>query len=290
MTKHFLDSSVVRPLLLSSEKYKQYFKDHFGTDRLYISNYIQMEFVRSFLVPCLHFYFFLDMPHIESIGEASKVWSNRFKSSEHKAVLQLMGDIFNTRRLSIEDPKDKEKALDAINQILSRYYLKIRKKFKNISDQGTHCERAKVTIVKKSGVSNREALREFQKKFLDSEKCQKTCKIKKFLLKRNITELNKYINFSENLSSPKNKENRGFTKIAEKLKEIIEGKREPSCKICEAIGDAVIALESPSDMVLDHTDFSFDHLCELIDKPHYKHLSEISFYKHISEKVVDSQP
>ena len=40
------------------------------------------------------------------------------------------------------------------------------------------------------------------------------------------------------------------------------------------IGDAIIALDAPRDMQLEHTDHSFDHLCPPIGQPHRKHPSE----------------
>jgi len=44
------------------------------------------------------------------------------------------------------------------------------------------------------------------------------------------------------------------------------------CK--EKIGDAVIALNAPRQMRLEHTDNSFDYLCPPIEQPHHKHPSE----------------
>lgn len=63
-------------------------------------------------------------------------------------------------------------------------------------------------------------------------------------------------------------------KIAEKLDAILREEVLPSCKQCEAIGDAVISLEVPQGMCLEHSDYSFDHLCEVIEKPHFRHPSE----------------
>jgi len=42
---------------------------------------------------------------------------------------------------------------------------------------------------------------------------------------------------------------------------------------CEAIGDAVIALEAPKDMQLEHVDKPFDYLCPPINQPHRRHPS-----------------
>ncbi|WP_315789147.1 hypothetical protein [Fischerella sp. JS2] len=41
--EHFLETSVLRSLLLGTQAYKQYFETQFADQPLYISNYIQME-------------------------------------------------------------------------------------------------------------------------------------------------------------------------------------------------------------------------------------------------------
>ena len=117
--KHFLDSSVTQPMLFGSEVYREYFKKHFGDERLYISNYVQMEFLRSFVIPLLNFYFTLDLPNIRTISDALALWSNSFKTRELKAIIRLMSIIFRAHVLDFSDPKDKEKALtDKVNEKL----------------------------------------------------------------------------------------------------------------------------------------------------------------------------
>ena len=68
-----------------------------------------------------------------------------------------------------------------------------------------------------------------------------------------------------NLDRPKSRGNDGFVKITENLQRIIDTQGKVcSCHTCERIGDAVIALETPKNMQLEHTDYAFDHLCKVI--------------------------
>ncbi|MHC5719954.1 MAG: hypothetical protein ACYTX0_49965, partial [Nostoc sp.] len=90
VTQHFLDTSVLRSLLLSTQAYKQYFESQFTDQPLYISNYVQMEMKRSYLINLISFYFVLRLETISNIGDAIALWSNRFKTSELKAILQLI--------------------------------------------------------------------------------------------------------------------------------------------------------------------------------------------------------
>ncbi|MEQ8957151.1 MAG: hypothetical protein RLP02_04380 [Coleofasciculus sp. C2-GNP5-27] len=48
--QHFLDTSVVRSLLLGTQAYRQYLNSNLAERPLYISNYIQMEIKRSYLM------------------------------------------------------------------------------------------------------------------------------------------------------------------------------------------------------------------------------------------------
>lgn len=112
--KHFLDTSVARPILVGTRQYKAYFADEFGDNLCYINKYVQMEFKRSYLSNAIAFYFILHLDTVPTIGDALRLWSNRFKGSELKAILQLAGDLFDSHRFELENHRDKQKALAAL--------------------------------------------------------------------------------------------------------------------------------------------------------------------------------
>lgn len=58
---YFLDTSVMRSLLLSTQAYQQYLESQLTDKKLYISNYVQMEIIRSYLVNIISFYFVLNL-------------------------------------------------------------------------------------------------------------------------------------------------------------------------------------------------------------------------------------
>ncbi len=277
--KHFLDSSVARPMLVGSRAYKQYFEDQFGDDNRYISNYVQMEMKRSFFAPIIDFYFVLDMPNIRTIGDACKVWSNQFKGSDKTAILQLVGDLLDTRQLNISNPRHKKRALRAIGDYVKRLEGQLRRKFLNIGTDATRCTRSKVPFTStQHNLMLSEQLRHFKEQFDDKKTCRNKCRVDHFILERYLAEIKDYIEHAASLVRPKSKENKGFVKIVDNLAKILEkGPESCSCRMCGNIGDAIIALESPPDMRIEHTDHSFDNLCKVINKPHYKHPAEISF-------------
>src|SRR5437868_4590722 len=94
--KYFLDSSIVRPLLLASTEFRQYLANQFPIDSRYISVYVQMEIRRSFIRAIVSFCGLLEIPSILSIDDALNLWSNQYKQSRLKTVIQLIAQIVRT--------------------------------------------------------------------------------------------------------------------------------------------------------------------------------------------------
>ena len=88
--RHFIDSSVARPMLFGTHAYRRYFASHLRDNPRYISAYVQMELKRSYLRHVVDFYFTLHLPTLQTINDAISFWSNKFRTSELKAVLQLV--------------------------------------------------------------------------------------------------------------------------------------------------------------------------------------------------------
>lgn len=277
--KHFLDTSVARSFLLGSGNYRDYFKKQLGTERLYISSFVLMEFKRSYICQILNFYFLLHMPNVQTIGDAIQVWSNKFKSSELKAVLQLISQLLSLRTLDFNEIRDKQKALRAIGQYVKRVEMKARRLFINIGKNETRCTRATLALKYQDQVDFTESFRIFLYNFNETGECSVKCRVNHFFINRNKIYIESFAKHSSQLSNPKSAENKGIVNISEKLKSAMQGKLAFSCKLCEEIGDAVIALEAPRDMRLEHTDYSFDHLCPIIGQPHYRHPSESAVIK-----------
>ncbi len=123
-----------------------------------------------------------------------------------------------------------------------------------------------------------EMFQEFLREFNDGARCRSKCAIATFFLARYHEQVKDFLKYADKLSKPEKTDNKGFSRIAGRFKET-QDEKDFSCYLCEAIGDAVIALETPRNMRLEHTDHSFDHLCPIINQPHYKHPSEIAVLK-----------
>jgi hypothetical protein len=271
--KHFLDTSIARPILLGTTKYKQYLNSKIDPEKRYISHYVQMEIKRSYLINIIGFYFVLRLPTISTIGDAVALWSNEFQSSRLKAILQLISQLFSTQCLDFDLAKDKEKSLHILGIYIKRFESSLRRNFKDTGCDSTHCTRAKIPF--KINLDNMaEGFKEFVDEFNDKKSCRSKCHIDKFLLVRHRNNIEMYVQKSTQFAQ-KTGAHQGFVKISQNLKEILEkGESACSCNRCEKIGDAVIALDSPRDMQLEHIDNSFDYLCPPIAQPHLLHPSE----------------
>jgi hypothetical protein len=270
--EHFLDASVARPILLGTQAYQRYFDTQFENRPRYISPFVRMELTRSYLRNIIKVYFLLRLPTIDTISDALSLWSNHFRGSQHKAIEQLMAQLLQTQAFDFADTQNKASALIVVELLIYQFVEGLRSQFRLHDRNSPQCACADVLLPTESRDAAA-SFKQFIDEFDDVENCRNRCQIDRFLLDQYCAEVENYIQQAAQLSS--NANTRGFLRIAENLKEILEqGESACSCKRCERIGDAVIALDSPREMELEHTDNSFDYLCPSIHQPHRKHPSE----------------
>lgn len=271
-----MDTSIARPFLLGPTKYRTYLASEISGKR-YASSFVRMEFTRSFLCNAIAFYFVLDMPNISTVGDALALWANKFRSSEQKAILQLMSQVFQTRKVVFDDPTDKRVALRHLGILIKQLESNFRRKFTDPSKDTTHCGRATVPF-DISLANMTQDFDNFLKAFNDKKKCRSLCKIDDFLLNRYKSTVDHYIDLAACV--PENKDTKGFLSVARNLKDAVDsGGKACTCSKCEAYGDAIIALDAPRNMQLEHTDRSFDLLCPAIPQKHRKLRSEVDVLK-----------
>jgi hypothetical protein len=228
-----------------------------------------MEFTRSYIVNIVNFYFLLENPEITSFQDAIAVWSNKYKSNELKAILQLVGNLHN-----IYEIHDKESAKKAIESYLKLLLVKSRSFFKDTGIDSTRCRRALVPLLIISD-NFPEELRQFKIEFDKTFEHQSNCGIYYFLTTKHSSSISLFLSTKASSSCSK-----GFESIVEYIAEINKnGASKCTCRMCGNIGDAVICLDCPTNMVLVHSDDSFDDICKIIKQNHNKLHSEIAHIK-----------
>lgn len=275
--KHFLDTSVVRAWLLGTKMQRDYFRAQFDGGKCYICRFVLMEFLRSFVRSTVDFCLHADMPQFDSVADALAFWSNKYKGSEHKAVEQLIASIANTQMLDWGNRKDKKKIVIQLAYYVERIVLRIESSFTDTGIDSTRCARSAIKFEVDTAAAMK-SLADFAISFDKTADFAKKCRVGEFVTKRFKTEVEAYIAAAEGL--PKTNPNNGFIGVCSKLKEVItKGTLACNCRCCGSIGDAVIALDAPRNMRLEHIDQSFNHLCPPINQPHQEHPSASALLK-----------
>ena len=283
--KYFLDTSVARPIVLGTKKYQEYFSTVFQNSTKYISPFVEMEFRRSFICTVIDAYFIFKLTQIDDFGDLITFAANKYPSSQLKAFLQLAGQCFKIRKVVLTPAREKEKALYYFAELILRIQSKFHRSFVNTGRETTKCARASIKFdVKLKDVEA--GFRKFQDEFSDTKGCRKKCSIDTFFIKRHKKSVEGYIQRASKIDAAK--ENDGFKKVADTLSEILKsGGKICSCKVCGSVGDAIITLNADREMILHHTDQSFDHLCPPVSQPHQKHASETAI---VSQSVGVAPP
>ncbi len=271
----FLDTSVLRSLLLGTETYRNYLQQALDPRSPHTSSYVQMEMRRSFLINLIAFYFIVSLDTIPTLNDAISFWNNEFKTSRLKAFIQFLPELttlIHAHQLDSSNPNDKENILYLIGLYIKRFELILRRKFPNTGQDATACTRALIPLqIKLDEMA--QGLKTFLEKFEDTKTCREQCRIDQFLLEEHRSSLETYIQQATQLKQ--SKENKGFIEITTSLQTILEGGAKAcSCTRCSKIGDAVIALDAPRTMQLEHSDRSFNYLCPPIEQSHRLHPSE----------------
>lgn len=197
--KHFLDTSVVRSLLLGTKAYQQYFESQLDPPSRYISPFIAMEIKRSYLRNVIKFYFTLRLPTLETVADAITFWSNHFQGSKHKAIEQLVAQLLTQEAFSNLNPLQKDQALAILEAYLRQFITALMGEFTHLDSDSTECTRASVPLFLNTS-DFAESLKAFIDEFDDLQTCREQCRIAEFLLEDYKLQLENYLSQAELLS------------------------------------------------------------------------------------------
>jgi hypothetical protein len=124
--KHFIDTSVARPIISSSSKVKEYYKNNLP-GKLYYCTYIKMEIIRGYIIPCINFYFTFKMPNVESISDALSLWNQKFNPREIKAVTSMFASLLSKNDFDFNSLKEKDEAAFRVGEYIRRLIEKHNK-------------------------------------------------------------------------------------------------------------------------------------------------------------------
>ena len=258
--KHFLDTSVLRPILTSPPKVKEYYDSVLKGEK-YTCEYVRMEFLRGYIKSSINFYFLLAMPQYTSFSDVLNIWSNKFQIREHKNIEVMIANLFEFN----ECLNNRDKSLRVLADYIRRLIGKLHHSLKKIGNDSTYCTKGELKL-EFNPVELDESLRSFVN-ILQDNKQYKNCKINEFIKQKHKDDIKRIIEIADKINELGNK--KGFDKIVESLKSLSE--KEITCAYCSKLGDAIIALLSDVNWSLEHTDYSFNYLCEILNKKHSIH-------------------
>lgn len=274
--KHFLDTSIFRQYFFSTSAYKEYLKKNIDSEKSFVSEFVRLEVIRSYLATIIEFYFLLDIPTLKNVDEVLQFWHHHFQASRHKAILQLISKLFANPQIDINELRSKDKAKNILAIEIKKHYLQFKQKFKNISNNTPRCYRASIKLNIFSKDFNTELVR-FKQEFDDVKNCRNHCRIDNFILSKYSSEVNKLI---EDCEKQGLSQSNCMRKICDKLQNIKDkGSSACNCRMCGSIGDSIIGIDCPGDYQIEHTDKSFDYICPSLNKNHRKLVSEPAFLK-----------
>lgn len=276
-TKHFLDTSVARPLIHGSKFYKDYLSQHIPGKR-YVSDYVLMEFRRGFIMACIEVYADLYRENVTTPADAMAVTSSRGSSRDRAAAILLLKTVLESNNdIDWSDPAGMPIAQREFARAILRFDARFRAKFTDASQGRTHCSRAKTELDIDTG-NYFDGFKSFVKEFDDKQTHRSRCHIDKVLLSDYRSEVDAAIKKMQEIIEQRQKTaNSGFVDVAKQL-EVIREKNGTNCTCdtCAKVGDAVIAFDAPRSMRLEHTDHSYDQLCGITGQQHQKHSPEIT--------------
>lgn len=259
---HFLDTSVFRVLLVSPKKVKDYYNKEL-INEIYVCDYVRMEFLRGYIKTCIDFFFLLSMPQYESFSEAFHVWTHKFQIREHKNLEAMVANLISSNKCS----DDKEKMLNYLAEYIRRLISKSFLKYKKVGNDNTYCIKGRKKLV--FDPKNPKKYFTDYLELLKDNNLSKSCSIEKFLKEKEANNIDKLFENKElNLVSKKD----GFDKLINELSKLKE-KKKISCAYCSRMGDSIIALINKNNIEwrLEHTDNSFDYLCNILKIDHKSH-------------------
>lgn len=260
----YADTSILIPLLLAPTDYREYVKAATGTSQPYYTAYNVMEFKNAVLCRCIALYSVVTMPQYKTTQDAFYYFGQRFKKERDNILLiSILGSILLRRKVDLNNPAHKELALSEIWRVVKELHRAFRSTFIDCGEDRTRCLRARVELNFDAEDVQQEVERFVQAFSMTNYRPK--CRVDHLVEDRCKEEA---LRFVEEAAVVKGREADGFRAQAKRVDKVLNGTASKTCQQCASMGDAVIALQAPRQMMLDHTDRSFDYLCPATKQQH----------------------
>lgn len=262
-TKYLIETSAVLGALgYSTKKHNEYVEQELLDGSKYSSVYIRKEVIGRFICDIIELAVKIEM--CPSAGDAV-IYTSQKWGRKSKIGLMIIGWIVNSGK---KFENSHEMAFEVANiafEMLELFDIKFEAKIQNKCG----CSKGKLplNVDFRNGISE---LNDFRTEFLiDCENCPVNDFVQIGKDKGRLAAL---------VGDPKLQANAAIRNaIHTNLTQVIKSGQPLTCKSCNRIGDAIIAMEQPNSWKLVHVDHSFNTLCDYYKRPHKLLLSSLSF-------------
>ena len=246
----YLETTILRSRLIGHSSIRHFLAEKLKNQTRITSEFVRMEFNRSFICNLIEFYF--NLQNQNSIDDAIRWWNENYQTRKIKDINFIVDKLF----IGIDDRQDIKRALanlrNEIKKIITLFNCLIHRLEKN----NTRCYFTEVKLDFESCVTVEElesTLVKFYKAYRDNYVDK--CNIIAFFNESKET-LRRIIEYESKES--------GFLNQKDKLNEIVHSGKKLTCKVCCNVGDTIIALECPDYAILLSTDKAFEDLCKIM--------------------------
>lgn len=255
-SKALVETSAVRAKVgPTSPAHSKAFDEQTSSSVLYTSAYIRMEFIRRWICTAIEMASVIS--RYGNVSDALSYLEQSFSPRDVKAYIAVIAAVLESQGAISNSSASEEEFSRTAWHWLRRFDSLFPSRIQNRS----HCKRGNKSFQGKSFATLTEDLAAFYKDFSTPIT---DCEVARFLALQNA-----YSNASKLLRVASSDE----VKCLKSLEKYAQQGHPITCKECERIGDAVIALEQTKSYILLHVDKSFNHLCDVMGMPHKELLS-----------------
>lgn len=233
--KSFLDTSVVHKIQLGTSQIQNHLLSAIPP-KLYINNYVRMEYFRHSLIVWINLYFESAHPKHKTFGDAWKLYSEGFGREAKIAVSGLT--TMEADGFSFAKEEDKPFCREKLQDFIYGMALQFEETFTDMGGDPSHCARLRLALNVPGNATERDGqLLKIARIFENEKECRSLCSIGRLFTAQ--THKAKFDAIAAATATGKTVPK--LKKIQEAVGHATKNPDGITCKTCSKMGDAVVA-------------------------------------------------
>jgi predicted nucleic acid-binding protein len=256
----FLDTSAVIYYRHGHTLMQAAVREVIGDGVVHVSPFVRMEYLRGVILNLIDLYFLL--AESPSVGDALIDWGQKVQQ-ERKLKIVLM--TVHHWLVADEDWQSQERSLERLGELIVEFIEDFDEAFPSLPTDPLRCQLGRVAL--SPNPSEEEMLRQFQHQFRAIQAGIPECRLCRFRQVQQRRLARQKIEVHSAAQRQMFADNLGYVRQAERLEEAATSpEQQPSCRWCERLGDAIIALHAPARAPLLTADRTFLPFGQLLNR------------------------